>query len=92
MREFEDIKIKFLRQVPAKDRRLRSIDFAISREAEDSWIECFQVACSFYLTKEGPFGKDGVFIDPELGLTAQQINPPEGRTLKGIFPSNGQNR
>jgi hypothetical protein len=82
MRDFEDIKIEFVSQAPGNNPRL---DFVISREAEDSWIECFKVAYTLYLTKEWPFGKEGIFIDPKLGLASQPINPPEWADTKRQF-------
>ena len=85
MSDFEDIKIRRMGHAPAKDRRLRSVDFVISREAEDSWIECFKMAYTLHLTQEGPFGKDGIFIDREIGLTAQQTTPPEWADSKRQF-------
>lgn len=77
MSDFEDIAIKrVIGPQAANDPRLRSLDFIISRPADDGWIKCFRKIYGSYLTKEGPFGKDGIFIDPGLGIITQQINPP----------------
>jgi hypothetical protein len=93
MSDFEDIKIEddspqWAKISPqwAKDQRLSSLEFRISRKADDSWIECFSRA---YLvcakTKEEFFGNDGVFIDPELGFITQQKDPPVWSPLNNSF-------
>jgi hypothetical protein len=92
LRDFEDIKIEHMsRSFPQaarnfdSDEELMFLDFVIRPKADNRWIACFDGIYFSYLRKEGPFGKDWVFINPKLGeLNTQQVNSLEWADTRGF--------
>lgn len=88
MRDFEDIKIVHMSTPQAArndpDEELKSLDFVIRPMPDNSWIRCFERVYFSYLSKEEPFRKDSVFINPKLNeLNSRQINSLEWTDPKG---------